>query len=326
MISKASSATYRPELAGAVREYNTQYAILQQFIGQHVLPEYATPIAEATFPTIDKENFRKLAATDRAPGAGFHRSDWGWDKASYDCVENAHEIPLDNKQAAKYEDVIDYEEESAIGGDLIVRIGSEKRAADAVMNTTTFGAANNVAVDWDTVATSTPLADLDVACNTLEDQLGVDRNMLSLILPRPKWQALRNSAEVLDKLKTWDSGIQGRESIRKGVITKYLDIKEIVVGRSSYDSADKGQTQSFEQIWPTRYGMLALLAPGPKAPRKTLCLGRQIRWTHGMPDFVTIETYDEKKIDSRVVRARQFTDEIMVATFAGYFMDLDAAG
>jgi len=38
MIHLASSATYRPELVGAVREYNTANAIDQQFIGQIVLP------------------------------------------------------------------------------------------------------------------------------------------------------------------------------------------------------------------------------------------------------------------------------------------------
>ena len=71
--------------------------------------------------------------------------------------------------------------------------------------------------------------------------------------------------------------------------------------------------------------MLALLAPGPQTPRKTLSLGRQVRWTDGMPDYVTIETYDDPAIDGRVVRARQFTDEMIQATFAAGLMDLDKA-
>ena len=324
MISPASGATYRPELAGAVREYNTQYAILSQFIGQLVLPEFKTPIAEAGFPLLAKENFRKLVDTGRAPGGGFSRSTWSWDKGTFDCLENAHEIPLDNKEAAKYVDVIDYEEESSIGADFIVRLASEKRVADAVMNATTF-TATNVAVDWDTVATSTPLADLDVEANKLEDQLGIGREQFSLILPRTKWQALRNSVAVLAALKEWDSGISRREQIKLGVVKEYLDLKQILIGRAAYDSADEGQSQVFSQIWPSRYGMLALLAPGAQAPRKTLSLGRQVRWTDGMPDYVTIETYDDPSIDGRVVRARQFTDEMIQATFAAGLMDLDKA-
>jgi len=317
-----STATYRPELGGAVREYNAQYAIDQQFIGGRVLPEAPLPTAEGTYPVIKKENFRKPVNTSRAPGAGFSRGEWQWDKQSFDCTENAHEIPLDNKEAEKYADVIDYEEESAIGADLVVRLAYERRVAAAVMNVSTW-TPTNVAVDWDTIASSTPLADLDVAANKLEDKLGAPRNQLSLILPRSKWQALRNSASVLDALKYWNSGITGRESIRQGVVAQYLDIKEILVGNGSYDSADEGIAQSLSQIWPSQYGMLALLAPGPQAPRKTLCLGRTIRWTSGMPDFVTIETYQSPDIDSLVVRARQFTDELIIASHAAELLDLD---
>ncbi len=323
-IDLASAATYRPELAGAVREYRSEYAINDQFIGQRVLPVWESLIAEAGFPLMSKENFRKLVETARTAGTGFSRSGWTWDKGTFDCVENAHEIPVDQKEAAKYAAVIDYLEESAIGADFIVALASEKRVADAVMNTSTF-TATNVAVDWDTVATSTPLADIDAGANVLEDQLAVGRNQLSLVLPRTKWQALRNSAEVLTRMQAWNSGITGPEAIRQNVVQQYLDVKEILIGRSSYDSADEGQTQSFSQMWPSRYGMLALLAPGPKAPRQTLCLGRQIRWTEAMPDTITIETYLDPAIDSEVVRARQFTDELVQAPFAGYLMDLDAA-
>ena len=41
-----------------------------------------------------------------------------------------------------------------------------------------------------------------------------------------------------------------------------------------------------------------------------------------MPDDVTIEVYTEDSIDSEVVRARQFTDELIQASFAGFLLDL----
>jgi len=319
-----SSATWRPELAGAVREYNTAYAIDQQFIGLRVLPEALRVVAEGTYPVVKKENFRKLVATARAPGAAFGRGDWQWDKQAYECLENAHEIPLDNKEAEKYASVIDYEEESAIGADFTVRLAHEARVAAAVLNTTTF-TAHNVAVNWATLATATPLADIDAAANALEDQLGVGRTQLSLIIPRTNWQYLRNGTSVLDALKNWNSGITGREQIKARVLADYLDIKEILIGSSAYDSTNEGITPSYSQVWGIRYGMLALLAPGPEAPPKTLCLGRTVRWTSGMPDFVTIETYVSDPVDSEIVRARQFTDELIVADHAGYLLDLTAA-
>lgn len=324
MAKLVSTATYRPELAGAVREYDLASAIAQQFIGQRVLPEAQRLVAEGSYPVMKKENFRKAVTTSRAAGAAFPRGDWSWDKQNFACVENAHEIPLDIKESEKYADVIDYEEESAIGANGVVMLAYERRVADAVMNATTF-TAHNVGTAWSTIASSNPLSDLDTAANTLEDQLGVGRSQLSLVLPRAGWQYLRNSSAVLDKMKSWSSGITGRESIKQSVVAQYLDVKEILVGSGAYDSADEGIAQSFSQIWPARYGMLALLAPGPQAPPQTLCLGRTVRWTSGMPDFVTIETYQSPDTDSEIVRARQFTDELIVASFAGYLMDLTAA-
>jgi hypothetical protein len=324
MSKLISTATYRPELAGTVREYNAQSAIDQQFIGLRVLPEATTPVAEASYPVMRRENFRKPTNTSRAPGSGFSRGDWKWDKQNFNCVENAHEIPMDNKEAEKYADVIDYEVESAIGADLVVRITHEQRVAAAVMDTDTF-TPTNVSVAWATIASSVPVTDIVNAGNKLSDQLGVNRNQLTLILPRTGWQYLQNAATVLDKLKNWSSGITGRESIKQSVLAQFLDVKEILVAESSYDSANEGLAQSFSQIWPARYAMLALLAPGAQAPRQTLCLGRTLRWTSRMPDFVTIETYDSDDIDSHVVRARQFTDELIVASFAGEMLDLTAA-
>lgn len=324
MAKLVSSATYRPELAGAVREYNTQSAIDQQFIGQIILPESPVDVAEGAYPVMKKENFRKVVDTARAPGAGFSRGDWQWDKQLYSCVENAHEIPMDIKEADKFADVIDYEEESAIGADFVIRMAHEMRVASAVMDPTAF-TAHNVGTAWSTIASSDPLADVDTSANTLQDVLGVPRNALALILPRAGWQYLRNSASVLDKLKNWNSGIQGREAIKQDVVAQYLDIQRIIVGAGSYDSANEGLSQSLSQIWPARYGMLALLAPGSTAPRKTLCLGCTVRWTRNLPDFVTIETYESQENDSMIVRARQFTDELIIASFAGYLMDLTAA-
>jgi hypothetical protein len=324
MAKLISTATYRPELAGAVREYNTQYGIDLQFIGPRVLPEARREVAEGSYPVLKKENFRKSTDTARAPGSGFSRGDWQWDKQNFNCVENAHEIPMDVKEAEKYAAVIDYEEESAIGADFVVRLAHERRVAAAVMDSGVF-TPHNVGTAWITIATSNPLADLDAAANAMENQLGIGRSLLSLILPRAGWQYLRNSTAVLDKLKAWNSGITGRESIKQSVVAQYLDVKEIIVGSSSYDAANEGLAQSLTQIWPARWGMLSLLAPGPDAPPQTLCLGRTVRWTSGMPDFVTIETYESKDTDSQIVRARQFTDELIVATFAGYLLDLTAA-
>jgi hypothetical protein len=315
------TAVYCPELVGAVREYNTQFSILQQFIGDLVLPYWDSPLQRAAFPIISKENWRKPVKTGRAPGSAFSRSTWAWDQGNFVCSENAHEVPIDRKEASSYAAVVNYEEEAAIGADYIVRLGREMRASAALMDPNVF-TPHNVGTAWSDLDNAKALADLDAACNALEDQLGVARTQLSLILPRAGWQWLRQQGNVLNVLKNWSSGIQGPESVKAETLRSYLDVKQIIVAAGSYDSADEGQAQNLAQIWPERYGMLALLAPGQQAPRQTLCVGRTIRWTDMMPDDVTIETYTEDGIDSQVIRARQFTDEMVQASFAGYLLDI----
>lgn len=315
------NAVYAPELVGAVRQYNTEMAITQQFIGDIVLPYFESEMKIAAFPIISKENWRKPRKTSRTPGAAFPRSTWDWDQGTFNCLENAHEVPVDRKEAATYAAVLNYEEEAAIGADFIVRLAREMRVADAVMDPNVF-TPTNVGTAWSDLANADALGDVDTACNKLEDQLGVPRTQLSLILPRAGWQNLRKQTKVLNVLRNWSSGIQGPESIKAETIRSYLDVKQIVVAAGSYDSADEGQTQSLSQIWSDQYAMVALLAPGKQAPRQTLCLGRTIRWTNELPDDVTIEVYTEDGIDSEIVRARQFTDELIQASFAGDLLDL----
>ncbi len=318
------SGIWRPELEGAVDTFEFDAQRKAMFIGNRVLPFRGEPTFLGQYPVWAKENFRKLQTTERAPNGAFNRGDFDYDFDNYKTVDRGFEEPLDIKTMDAFQTVLDLETEAAIGADYIVAQNLEKRIAAAVMNISTF-TATNVAVSWVTIASSTPLVDIDVAANKLADQLGVPRQMLSLILPRTKWQNLRQSATVLNVMKSWGSGISRSEQIRETVITEYLDIKEIIVGQAAYDSADEGQTQSFSQMWPTRYGMLALLASGDSAPRTQLSLGRVFRWTNGMPNPITIETYDEKGTDSHIVRARQFTDEKIQASFAGELLDLTAA-
>ena len=67
---------------------------------------------------------------------------------------------------------------------------------------------------------------------------------MSLILPRLRWQNLRNATNVLNVLKSWDSGIAGPWSVKQKVVADYLEVKEILVGRSSYDTANEGIAES----------------------------------------------------------------------------------
>jgi hypothetical protein len=286
-----------------------------------VLPYWKSDLKVAAFPIVSKENWRKRVKTARAPGTAFSRSTWAWDQGTFNCLENAHEVPIDRKEAASYAAILSYETEAAIGADFIIRQEREARVAAAVMNPNVF-TPTNVGTAWSDLDNAYALADIDAACNKLQDQLGVGRNQLSVILPRSGWQNLRQQKALLNVLRNWDSGIQKADSIKEETIKNYLDVKQIIVASFSVDTADEGQDQALSQVWGDQYGMVALLAPGEDAPRETLCLGRTIRWTDEMPDDVTVEVYTEDGIDSEIVRGRQFTDELIQATFAGQLLDL----
>jgi len=324
MTGPETNADLRSDLAQVVVEWDQANGV-DLLIGQEVLPPFETEIAESGYPVLRRAAMRKLPADGgrRAPGAGFNRGEFAWGRDSFDCIERAHEMPCDRKQAAKYRRWIDYEAENAMIARLIVLFLYEKAVADTVMNATTF-TAHNVGTAWSTTASSTPLADIDTAANTIEDVLGIPRELLTLVLPRSGWQNLRNSTSVLDTLKNWDSGIQRREAIKRKVVAQYLDIADIKIGRATYDSAPKAIAESLSQIWPTQYGMLARLGSAG-LPLKTICLGRTIRWTDGMPSFITLESYGEDSRDSEIVRGRQFCDEVIISTDAGYLLDLTKA-
>ena len=99
---------------------------------------------------------------------------------------------------------------------------------------------------------------------------------------------------------------------------KMQDIIDLDTG-TIINGANEGQAAALADIW-TDEAFLSYSEPSQDV--KALNFARTFNWTAADgsgPAGISTFTYDENEIDSRVVRARQFTDEKVVAAGAGYY-------
>jgi len=294
-------------------------------IGLGVAPLHEVGEETGNFPIIERAYFQKPPETARREDGKYNRTQGGFTNGTYTCEEYGLEAPLDDRRSKRYATFIDFERAEAQRLRYQILLAHERRVSALVMSASTF-TAHNVATSWTTIASSTPLADLDTACAAVEDATGLPRSQHSLILPRAGWEFLRNSAALLDVLKSWNSGIQGPEAVKVSTVASYLEIREILVGRSSYDTANEGIAASMSAVWPAQYGMLAVLAREGDALEMP-GLARTMLWTADSPDKVVVEEYREEASRSDVLRVRHDADEVLTtdADVLGYLLDITAA-
>jgi len=155
----------------------------------------------------------------------------------------------------------DAEKDETIGITTTIMVGKEKGLADTLsdtavltQNTTLSGTSQ-----WSDYANSDPIDDFIVGRQAVKDGCGFPPDLA--VMSWDVFQQLRYHPGILDAL--------GYKENRKGGLTgeelkDVLDVKRILVGMASYESANKGQTSSLASIW----GKHLILAKMPASASK----------------------------------------------------------
>lgn len=312
-MPRPSNTTLRPDLSLTASEYNAE-ASQSAFIGTRILPVFDTPEKSAEFPVIKLAEMLRLPETARAARSAYGRSDWVFDDDTYTCKENGWEEPVDDSEASHYRNYFDAEVIATNRAVDVILRGQEKRIADKVMSTSTFGndAAGN---KWDVSADATIKKNIDTGVNAMRDATGLRPNVL--VASWKAFLAALNTDEVRDYLKyTNPHQMLGLEA-QRAMLAQYLGLDEVLVGDAQYNSAKKGvSTASLQPVWPNATAGLFRVTREPYN-LKDPCVGRTFLWTEDTPDIVTVEQYREEQTRSEVYRARQHSDEKLMMTGCG---------
>ncbi|MBE3069609.1 MAG: hypothetical protein IMZ66_05165, partial [Planctomycetes bacterium] len=276
MRPETAAITLRRDLMIVANEFDAE-AAGKKFIASLAAPVAPVPEAAATYPVINKECFKRPAtSTRRTEGGAYNRIQGTFATASYECEENGLEDILDDRRAKRFASWLDFEREATRLLRYQMLMAWEKRVKAAYV---ALGLTNtNVGTAWTTVATATPLGDIQTGVETLEDKCGCIGEDLSLIIPRADFREFLAVTQVVDKSKYTYPGVQPA-NLAADQIAKMLGIKQVLLARGSYDGSEEGITaESATQIWTAGVMYLALLAdPGSGLDRPSAM--RTIRWT-----------------------------------------------
>lgn len=294
-----------PVLSGVA----TRFLAALPLVGMRIAPMLPSNIHAGAYYVYDTSNFTDVP-TDirRAPSTGFKRLKSKLSDDTFLCKDYGIEEAIDKAEMMMYASVFSADNSAMERAVRVVAINHEIRVRNLAR---TVAQTSSPAVKWNANTGTTIVADIIMAKAVIRSKIGVTPNLLTL--PYDVYTALVQAPE----LKAYYSQVQG------GILTKanleaILQV-EIVVSGDLINTAAEGQDATLGDIWADE---AFLSYSQPSNDIKALNFARTMNWTaisgSGSKGISTF-TYDETEVDSRIVRARQFTDEKVVAAGAGYY-------
>jgi hypothetical protein len=310
-----SGATLRQDLGAVAYEY-AQESSQRGFIGLTLMPTFETAEKSSNYPVITKESLLTLPDTKRAARSGYNRSDFEFDDGTFDCSENGFEEVVDDSEASLYRNYFDAEVVAAMRATDVILRNQEKRIADKMTATATFGT-NNVSTTWSTSDSATPRADVKDAKQSLWSSTGFYGNCF--VCSKTTFDNILLTSEFMEATKYTTPALLEVFEIQKKLVAQYLGVEQVLVGNAVYNGAKKGQDFSAANIWSDSKGFVAQIATQPNN-LKEACIGRTFLWIEDSPENLVVEQYREEQTRGDVYRVRQHTDEAFVFTGALYLM------
>jgi hypothetical protein len=317
----SSLATQRPDLATFL-EFDLE-SERAGYIATQVLPVMSVASQAGNFGKIPLEQLLQQRETRRAPGAGYARGNWTFDKATYATEEHGAEEPVDDREAQMYAEYFDAEQVSTMRAFSSVLRNAEQRVADAVFNPTTWnGATLTTAVtnEWDSnhTANAVPITDVEAAVNKVYDVSGLWPN--ALIINRKVFRNLRNLDQIIERIESAGAGNPSKPSdITEQMLAAVFDLDFVIVAGTSKNNAKEGQAAAPTQIWSSEYAMVCRIATGNDM--REACIGRTFHWSaDGSSVGGTVESYRDEAIRGNVIRVRHDVDEVILYPQAGHLL------
>jgi len=317
----SSLATQRPDLATFL-EFDLE-SERAGYIATQVLPVMSVASQAGNFGKIKLAELLQQRQTKRAPGSGYARGSWTFDKATYATEEHGAEEPVDDREAKMYAEYFDAEQVSTMRAFSSVLRNAEERVANAVFNATTWsGGALTTAItnEWDSnhKTNAIPIDDVEGAVNKVYDASGLWPN--ALIINRRVFRNLRNLDQIIDRINSEGAGNASKPSdITTAMLAQVFDLDYVIVAGTSKNGAKEGQTASPTQIWSSEYAMVCRIATGNDM--REPCIGRTFHWSNdGSSIGGTVESYRDEAIRGNVIRVRHDVDEVILYPEAGHLL------
>lgn len=293
-----------PLLTGIAQRYMASLPV----VGRRIAPVLPTKIHAGAYYIYDRTNYTNVP-TDirRAPSAGFKRLQSKLADDTFLCKDYGIEEPMDKAEIMMYSNIFSADRAGMERAVRVVAVNHDIRVRNLARAVTQT---SSPVVKWGASSGTTIVEDIETGKNVIRGQIGVVPNLLTL--PYTVYRKLVQSPEMKGYYNNTD-GILTKKQI-EAVLELELNISEDLI-----NTAAEGQAESLGDIWSNE---AFLSYTNPSNDIKALNFARTFNWTEiggSGPAGISTFTYDQDEIDSRIVRARQYTDEKVVAAGAGYY-------
>jgi hypothetical protein len=292
------------------------------YIASKVFPVINVASAVGNFGKIPLEQLLQQRETKRSSGAGYARSNWTFEPATYATAEHGAEEILDDRDLVLYADYFDAAQVSTLRAYSSVLRNAEQRVADLVFGSTWTGGGATLTTaithEWDDATNCVPLTDVEAAVQKIYDNSGLWAN--ALVINRKVFRNLRNSAQVIDRIESNGAGSPSKASdITVQMLAAAFDLDHIIVAGTSKNGAKEGQAASPTQIWSGEYAMVCRVSES--ADMRDPCIGRTFHFAgDGSSINGTVESYREEQRRGEVIRVRHETAEVLLYPQAGHLL------
>jgi len=289
-------------------------------IADAVLPAVGVSERSGQYPVLQIAAGELLSdlSTDRKSTGSYGEVSRQWTSDTYDCVDRGLEEPVGDTDA---KDLAKYFSLEAASARLCLRnmkIARERRASAAIMNASTFTDYTAAAVAYTAanIATIDFVRDVKAAIARVED-----RGEIANTIVLSKTVADRLALATL--LQSYMRGTRPADAafvINSATLQQIFaddGITQVLIGRSRYNSAKKGQPASITMVWPVTYIWVGNATPAATEAGIVLGgTGHTLVWNAEGGLWVT-ESYRNEARRSNMVRVRQHCVEKIVNANAG---------
>lgn len=306
-----STATVRTDLGDAVNEFALNS---DQFMGLQILPLYPTRTKSSNFDKITvAEALKPVGELKRAAGGKYATVQHVATSDSYACEEYGLEEPIDDGDRQDLDRSFDTENDVANLIATRLLVAYDARVAAMAFSASVFsGKTAGVSTEWNN--SGNPYNDIQDAKLTLLQQLGGIITPGSQVCLAVSEKVRKNIVEN-SNVKALLAGGQYSERDRVGVVSN-----ERLAAVLGLDAVFASPAQdNGTDVWDDEYALIfvrrtdRLLRSGPQ-------LGRTFQWEQDHSGVYTVETYRDESRRSDIVRVRQFVDEKIFTTAAGYLL------
>lgn len=286
------------------------------FVADLVLPRIPVPGSAFKWSKFTLADAFTIPDTRVGRKSAPNRIDWTATEQNDTTVDYALDdaIPRADTDNAVGTPVDPYVRSTELMSDLIA-LDRENRVASIVFNLNTYPSGQRTTLSG-TAQWSDPNSDPVGAILAALDSCLIRPNVL--VLGQAAWTKLRVHPKVTAAVyPTGGNATGGGSPVARQALAELLELEEIVVGQSWYNSAKPGQTASLSRLW-GKHAALIYRAPQVISPNGTITFGFTAQWGSRIAGTIGQDPNIGMRGGS-LVRVGEAVKEVIAANDAAYF-------